>query len=250
MILRLINTKVYIFFLTLFVLSSISAQNKKISIHSNIDSAYVFINNQFIGYTPLNDIILPNDTINLLITDENVLNWSTQKINKNIIVNKDTTILIYFKHKLFINTIPDNAEIFLNDKIIGKSPLFILYDMSTSNKIEIKKENFNTVSLKTDSIFSKTLLIELQELSIDQEKKQKKIKSNNNMTEYIIIGGIISGIISGYSKMRADHYESEYNNNKSKTNKEKVYLYDTISNISLIIFECSLISVSYLLLKD
>ncbi|HRV32578.1 MAG TPA: PEGA domain-containing protein [Candidatus Paceibacterota bacterium] len=250
MISKLINIKLYIIFLTFATLSSTSAQNKKISIHTNIDSAFVFIDNQFIGYTPINDFIISKDTINLLITDENVLNWSSQKINENIIVNKDTSIFIYFKHKVYVNTLPDNAEIIFNDKSIGKSPLFILYDNTTINKIEIKKENYHSLVLKTDSTFPKTISLKLQELNTDQDKNLKKIKSNNNLNEYLIIGGIISGIISGYSKMRADHYEAEYYNNKTNTNKEKVYLYDTISNISLIIFECSLISISYLLLKD
>ncbi len=251
MILRSTNIKILF---ALFILCALKSytQTNKVNIFSNFDTAYVYIDSQFIGTPPILNYVPHNDTFLITAKDEKSDSWFAQKICIPVILQKDTTFNIIFKNKLNIVTNPDDASIYLNERLIGKSPLFFNYDKNGKNYLKIFKENFAEEKIDLDSIKGNTFRIKLNRQNnpaSEHNAGDDESYSKSSMT-YLIIGGIASGLISGYTKMKADHFEKEYDLNKNGALKNKIYTLDTISHISLVILEGCLITINYLLLKD
>ncbi len=242
-----------LFFLLVFLSSISLAQERKINIVSNIDSARVYINSQFKGFTPLNEIISDQDTALLCVTDEEITLWSAQKIATTVVINKDTTFSFIFRNRLNIVSSPAEAKVFIDDRFIGNSPLFVTYEKGKSSVLKISKENFESRVVQLDSVLTKSINVYLQPLYENRSETSSRDSheiSGSNLITYLIIGGVAAGLVSGYTKMKADNLEKEYKAKKSDKLKSDIYTLDTISNLSLILFEGCLISVNYLLLKD
>jgi hypothetical protein len=252
MTLRYINFKIFFCVFILFSLQTTYAQEKKLTITANIDSVYINIDSLFAGITPLLNFPSRNDSIFIVASDEAPDIWSTQKISFPLVMKTDTTINLLFKSKLNLITEPPNAAVYLDNALIGYTPICFTYEYGKQKELKIVKGNFQE-NIFIDSIKSKKMRILLEPINKtakDPLTAEKKEIFSKNSIVYLIIGGIASGLISGYTKIKADHFENEYDNKKDESLKNKIHTYDTISNISLIIFESCLLTVNYLLLKD
>jgi len=245
-----LNSKVLLLSLIVFYFCRLEGQEKNVSIQSNIDSAKIFINSKLAGTAPLSNYKFMEDSLIIIIYDAEPDNWDTQKAT--YIVKTDTTIKAFFRKKIYIKSEPENASVFSDNIFLGFTPIILTYAENEKKEIKLKKDKYRDYSFLTGSTESKNIHITLNGIDEIPEnpihEREDGFFSRKNLN-YFIIGGLVSGLISGYTKIKADDYEEDYNNG-DKSSKNKVYTYDTISNISLVAFECCLLTVNYILLKD
>ena len=122
---------------------SATIQNGKIYITTDPPSADIFINEIYYGKTP-KLIELPSGNYDLLVQKNEYISYKTKisiqsgKLqNLNISLNKTKFYAI-----INVYTIPSDAEIYINDTFIGKSPIYNFNVTQQTFILTIKKENY------------------------------------------------------------------------------------------------------------
>jgi hypothetical protein len=156
-----------------------------------------------------------------------------------------------FKKKINITTEPTWAELHLDNNFIGISPLQIYLYSYADNNLEIKKTYYETKIINLNGSESNSLHIDLKLLDnklLDFNNDEKNF--NSKKITYFIVGGLTAGLVSGFTKMRSDAIEKEYNSNLDPALKNSIQTYNMVSNISLAIFGGCFLCINYLLLRD
>jgi hypothetical protein len=156
-----------------------------------------------------------------------------------------------FRKRINITTEPAVAELYLDSAFIGLSPLQIYLYPDGNNNLEIKKTYYKSkiINLNESGINSLHFDLEIIDKEIFDFKNSEE-KLNSKQITYLIVGGLVAGLVSGFTKMEADAIEKEYKQNLDVSLKNRIKTYDTVSNISLTIFGGCFFYINYLLLKD
>ena len=249
MTLHYLNFKLLLLFFLLFSITN--AQSKKITVVSNIENAHVTIDSVYIGITPIESYMTDKDTIRISMSDNNFDAWESERKAFDVAIIKDTVIEVMFKKRINISTEPTEAELYLDSVFIGLSPLQIYLHQDSDNNLEIKKTYYKSkfVNLNESGINSLHFDLEIIDKEIFDFKNSEE-KLNSKQITYLIVGGLVAGLVSGFTKMEADAIEKEYKQNLDVSLKNSIKTYDTVSNISLAIFGGCFFYVNYLLLRD
>lgn len=126
-----------------FILGKIQAQSV-LSIRSKPDSANVYINNVLYGKTPIELLNVEPGFKTIKLEKDSSKIWSA-----NVFLKKDSSIQIfavldgnYGLLTLYSN--PLGADVYVNDSLIGKTPLDEYKIKTGINFVKIKKENYLT----------------------------------------------------------------------------------------------------------
>ena len=232
--------------LILLCLFSAAAFGQKISVRTIPDSAMVYIDSSFAGYSPLIDRSLDTGRHRIQIFD-NITKWNRQNLDTTMnFIHGDVKVLEFaFKSMIEISAEPFETKIFLNSEYIGGSPQYIRYRKGDS--LVFKCQLYETQNVLLDTIKNNKLNIKLIPL-IGNNLKIRNGK--NNIYYYLIGGGLLFGISSVISKNKADDFEERYRNSLNPNDKQNIRTFDALSSISLTIFEVCFLSLSYLLLSD
>jgi hypothetical protein len=250
MTLHYLNFKLLLLFFLAF--SAITNdQDKKIVIISNIENAHVTIDSVYIGIAPIESYMTDKDTIRISMSDNNFDIWENERKTFDVAITKDTVIEVMFRKKINISTEPTEAELYLDSVFIGLSPLQIYLHQDSDNNLEIKKTYYKSriVNLNESEINSLHFDLEIINKEIFDFKSNEE-KFNSKQITYLIVGGLVAGLVSGFTKMEADAIEKEYKKSLDVSLKNSIKTYDTVSNISLAIFGSCFFYVNYLLLRD
>ena len=148
--------------------------NYKILINTVPDSAKLYIDNEFVGLSPLEYLTLKN-TINLKISKEGyedyvdkvVLSYGLKEINITLKKEKSSTTPTQpvvkrgiKQGKLSLDSKPQGADVYIDRKLKGKTPLNINLDVGTY-KVEIRKDGYLpyslTVQIKENKVYKNTI---------------------------------------------------------------------------------------------
>ena len=164
----------------------------------------------------------------------------------------------------YINTIPQNAGVFLNDSLAGETPFrFINYafDSSKGLEITIKLEGYIDYSFnvtKADLPLNKTIeLIPVSKLTL---RNNKLVQENNNdffksprKVVPIVVSSVItagSGVLSYYFKKLANDRYDEYLATGDQKKFDQTKKYDLYSGLFLAAFQIGFAALIYFLLID
>jgi len=174
--------------------------------------------------------------------------------------NKDSLTIDYN----YINSVPQNAGIYINDSLAGETPFrFINYAFDTSKGLEItiKLEGYIEYSLKItaeDLPLNKTIeLVPVNKLSL---KDNNLVRENNNdffksprKIVPIVVTSVVtagSGVLSYYFKKLANDRYDEYLATGSQKKFDQTKKYDLYSGLCLAAFQIGLAAFIYFLLID
>lgn len=148
--------------------------NYKILINTIPDSAKLYIDNEFVGLSPLEYSTLKN-TINLKISKEGyedyvdkvVLSYGLKEINITLKKERSSTTPTQpvvkrgiKQGKLSLDSKPQGADVYIDRKLKGKTPLNINLDVGTY-KVEIRKDGYLpyslTVQIKENKVYKNTI---------------------------------------------------------------------------------------------
>lgn len=171
-----------------------------ISIQSTPAGASIFVDGEFAGTTPKfvrdikvgkRQITVEKDGYASNTKTIDVLYDKTAEYNFDLIVGRKVTII----------TEPEEADIYVNDAIIGQSPITFNLDYTKQNKIKINKNGYHIVydEIPQGSLLKeKTYKLERQsKITINKAIKvntPKTVKNKNYIDERTIMGCSLSGL--------------------------------------------------------
>ncbi len=164
----------------------------------------------------------------------------------------------------FINSVPQNAEVYLNDKLQGETPFrFTKESVDTLNSVNItlKLKDYIDYSFTlntSDMPVNKTInLVPKNKLSLKEENNVEE-----NSVDYfktprkivpIVVTSVVSagsGVLSYYFKKLADDNYDEYLATGNRDKFDKTKKYDIYSGIFLAAFQVGFAALIYFLLLD
>ncbi|MBC7195258.1 MAG: serine/threonine protein kinase, partial [Caldisericia bacterium] len=200
---------------TLNYVLNIIAKIYKISIDTKPSEAKVYIDNEYIGLTPL-EYSTSRNQINLKIKKDNyedyeeniVLSDEFKNINISLKEIKPSTPVqpIQKEGKLSIKSEPSGADVFIDGKLIGKTPLII--NLKIGNyKVEIKKDGYLTyilpIQIKENKEYEYNIPLHLI------SNKGRVVVNVNETGSLIYLNGEVVGHTSINIEIDPGHYRLE-----------------------------------------
>lgn len=226
------------------------------------DSLKVYLDDTFIGKSPIEILELATGEHELRILNPKRSSWLNRDWSRKITVTKgDTTALeIQFPNYFFINSEPFDATVFANGKEIGQTPLIFSTEKRVNNVIIIKKDGYKdyvitltdpenrflNVVLEKGERFQKE---ELHRLALKQRSRVRK----NLLTYSTLAFGFFSGTAAVYFKKRADDAYSKYMVAGSPKEMDRYFRdtekFDKLSGLFYGLFEACFLFYVYLVFR-
>jgi hypothetical protein len=196
-----------------------------ITIKSDIENATVFINDSFLGKGSEIKTELKTGNYKIEVNDcsEIILNYS-------------------FNNKVLINSEPENAYVFINDSLVGFTPLLL------SNK-------FETLNLEKPDYKSKK--VSLSEIKSNEKIKLDFTGEDDNESFYestifkILVGTAVAlGASTAYFKLEADKRFDEYKVTGDPELLNQTDRLDVISGVTFVALQINFGLIIYLFLSD
>lgn len=244
-------------------LSSVKAEDTasvcKVNIFCNTPDAKIMIDTINIGNAPIYDYSLNPGTYTLLILPASGNQWEEENYRRTVEIVSDTTFAVNFERFYFINSEPFNASVFLNDSLLGKTPLRLYRESPISGKLKLKKEEYRDEILtlsETDTTSS--IFVKLKEVKYGQSenivfknrKTDFKTKRNILAIGSFSAGALLGGISAIYHKNIANESYDTYRQTLNPADLNKTNRNDTLSLVSLIVMQGAIAGLIYFLFFD
>ena len=153
----------------------------------------------------------------------------------------------------YISSIPQNAEVYLEDTLAGFTPYRFSPELNPSS-LKLKLTGYNESVFIPDSYpFNKTIVlipVSGKRLSpLVEENKSTEFKTKRKIVPVVLFSALTAGaVISSYyfKKIANDNYD-EYVLNHNQSSLDKTKKYDLISGISIGFFQAGLAGLLYYL---
>lgn len=215
----------------------------KLKIISDIPEVNVFINDSLVLTNGKLELEL-EDGKYFITTVENSEKWNPISFTDTIVLSGCETKIIYYNFTsegTLLETIPSDAYVYSNENLIGFTPLKI-------------PKNIEELKLSKPGYIEKKILIEDNPIQVVKLDFNGKIKSEPfvNTTLFKVLTGsaITLGAITAYFKLKADDKFDDYRFSGDKKFLDETNKYDTISGISLALFQINFGYIIYRFLAE
>lgn len=235
-------------------------KNAWIQVSSPNDSIQTFLDDQYIGYTPIKNFSITVGTHKLMAKIHNAPTWQTHIWEKEFrIAANDTLKFSITPHRqLYINSVPFGAKILLKSDTLGTTPAFIALPDSTKGFLVLRKKGFLDYIIKLQNKETNFFDIPLQlNQSSEEERIQFSIKMKHKQRRrkfltYSMLGlSALSGLSTIYLRQEADERYEKYLNSGHPTEMDKLYdqtrQLDQFAAITYGVFQVSFVTSFYFL---
>lgn len=260
---------IYIIFFCIFNQSDSFAQDSSVAkpdtgfvtITGPDDAVSVFLNNQFIGKTPIRQKAIKAGNHQLEAIPKHVTEWNKPYWRQNFKIAANDTLYFHIDpiRQLYINSQPFDAQVIYQNQPIGKTPLFFTVTDSTTGLLVLRKAGYLDYIIKLNKL--KTSFVDAQ-LSEDKEIQEAKLQftsiiknrqKRKKILTYSMLGlTVASGISAIYLKKQADDRYDDYLAATHPADMNRLYdetkQLDNYTAVSYGVFQVSFITSLYLLL--
>lgn len=239
-----------IFLIILSVYFAVPAQecHNTLKIISDIPEVNIFVNDSLVspkdGFQTNGRLELELEEGKYAITAvENSEKWNPKTFNDTILLSGcETKIINYnFTSETLLETIPSDVYVYSNETLIGFTPLKI-------------PKHIKELKVSKPGYIEKKILLDDNPVQIVKLDFNGKIKSEPfvNTTLFKVLTGsaIALGAITAYFKLKADDKFDEYRFSGDKKFLDETNKYDTISGISLALFQINFGYIIYRFLAE
>lgn len=146
------------------------------------------------------------------------------------------------KKEVFLNTIPQNAEVYYKDSLIGKTPVYLSTDMAM---VELKKQDYKQMKVIPADLNDRSLV---QMEFLGGRNHESFMKSN--LFKILIGSAAVLGGTAAYYKLKANDFFDDYNQSGSQASLDKTNKYDTLSGVAFGALQINFGVILYFLLTD
>lgn len=211
-------------------------------INSDITEVNIYLNDSLISSTGKIELEL-KDGEYIITVEENSDRWNAKSFFDTIKISGcgNKTINYNFKSKTLLETFPADAYVFAYDSLIGFTPLQV-------------PKNFHQLRITKPGYIEKKIFNEDNSIQTVKLEFNGIIKSepfiNTAMFKALIGSAIILGGITAHFKLKADDKFDEYKYSGDKKFFDETNRYDTISGISLALFQINFGYIIYRFLAE
>lgn len=222
----------------------------------------VTVDGHFKGLTPTGILSLLPGSHRIVVRHPSRTNWLDRDWLKEVqIAPGDTVTLdVVFKRSYSINSEPFGAEVFMDDKKVGETPLFVTLLEDESKQLIISHEGYQdtTVTLGGDRIrfLDVKLKTEMKEtdLSVPVELVQERDRSTSKVLLFSAIGlSVVSGALALYFRDRGNESYDKYLSTGDPAQFNQFYddakRYDRYAAASFVTFQVGFVASFYLFLR-
>jgi PEGA domain len=153
----------------------------------------------------------------------------------------------------YINSVPQDADLYLNDEQIGKTPMHFMWDTSyEKNVIKIKMKGYSDIVYipsNEEKYVNKTFKLVPLSGNVSEEIVFKN-KSSSFQNPLKLTPIIISSVVTAGSAILAYYFKSEAIEYTVLGDIDKKKHYDLLGGISLIVFQVGLCTLIYFFFID
>ncbi len=215
----------------------------KVIIKTIPDNINIFLNNNFIGKGTA-AVKLAKGKYEISAKESPII-WDAKTISDSLDITgleKDTSIIFDFTKVLYLNTAPEDANIYNGDSLIGFTPMFVpLKDDS----LMLRKKGYLSKSIMAAPKYSDDII------KLDAISRAKHTNFFSGKAFKILVGSIVVlGAATAYFKLKADDQFSQYENTGEQSLLDQTRKYDLISGITLGALEINFGILMYYFLSD
>jgi hypothetical protein len=231
----------------------------RIEVRCDIPNLNVYLDNRWIGRTPLPECPLQPGEHAIRIQNPDLLNWMSRDWESTISIHKgeNRIIQVRFDRMYWIDSSPSDASIFCGDRLLGRTPASVTLPDENSRNITLELPGYQSQTIDPTVQESRMLHVTLEKIG-SVETERPETKSFFGSKKFWIIGGgivaLASGIAGYYYK---DQAEKAYRNYLKSGNPKKMEEYyndskkfDTRSGVLYGIGEVSLGITLFLSLRE
>jgi hypothetical protein len=233
-----------------------------ISVRADFPGLLIFLDGDSIGKTPLSNYRTTVGNHKLIVQPPDWPAWDYRAFNVAFGAAAGDTLSFKatFPQNVFVNSIPYDANVYLNGQIVGKTPLMLSLIGSGNDTIRIEKEGYVTFETKPDSS-TKILSIELKEhkawrerQSAEKNAKDKRIGKNRKLLFSSLGVAVTTGLLTLHFRSKGNDeyglYEQAANPSLMNEHFDRAQYYDDLAGISYAVFEVSFVLSGYFFLTS
>ncbi|MGQ9799167.1 MAG: PEGA domain-containing protein [Ignavibacterium sp.] len=229
-----------LFFVNLFL----QAQDCKniLRIISDKSEVNIFVNDSLVSSNGQAELEISDGEYEITASESDE-SWNEKTFTDSIFLSNCETKIIhyYFNAETLIETIPSDVYVYSNDSLLGFTPIKI-------------PTNIQELKLSKPGYVQKEIKIEEKPVQLVQLEFNGTIKSEPfvKTTLFKVLTGsaIALGAITAYFKLKADDKFDEYRFSGNKKFLDETNRYDTISGISLALFQINFGYIIYRFLAE
>lgn len=169
---KFLSKSISTLFVFILTFSTFATERGSITILSEPSDAHIYIDDEYIGKTPLNDYMLDQGEYSVRLIDEVTQVTATE----NVKITPDSTVILNVPLQKDFGTIkvttdPEGADVYFTSHI-GKTPLKDERIVPGAYTLEIKMPNSNYKAIKKNIVISPDMTINVTE-DLPKEKKFK-----------------------------------------------------------------------------
>ena len=175
---------------------------------------------------------------------ENSDRWDAKSFEDTLIINECRKIELNYKFhsEKLLNTNPQNVYVFMNDSLIGFTPMFI---KQSSANILLKKDEYSDKNISFSDLKNNQLI------KLDFIGSKPKTNFVSSIWFKFLIGSAIAlGATTAYYKLEADEKYTEYQITGDPELLEQTDKYDIISGVTFVALQINFGLIIYFLLTE
>jgi len=234
--------KIFLIILPSYFVMSAQDCHNTLKIISDIFEVNIFINDSLVSTSGKLELELEDGSYSITAV-ENSEKWNPITFNDTLVLSGcETKIVNYnFTSGILLETIPSDVYVYSDETLIGFTPLKV-------------PKNIQELKLSKPGYIEKKILLDENPIQIVKLDFNGKIKSEPfvNTTLFKVLTGsaIALGAITAYYKLKADDKFDEYRFTGDKKFLDETNKYDTISGISLALFQINFGYIIYRFLAE
>lgn len=218
-------------------------KNSSLTIFSNPNQLEIRLDSVFIGNTPLENLIIDPGThvIEAYSPNPGLWNSTNTTIRFHIESGRDTTINIRLQQSIKINSIPYHAELLKNDRVLGLTPVSILFEENRGKEFRLEKRGYESVSFTLKEPRSRLFRlkpIQLVDAETESNSFMHSLAHTRLKSKFLFLSGsVLTNWLAFYFKNLADDNYNKYltTSNPQLMDKywDKTQKFDRFSDISI-----------------
>lgn len=213
-----------------------------LKINSDISEVNIYLNDSLVSTDGKIELEI-QDGEYIVRAEEFSDRWNTKSFFDTIKLSgcENRAINYSFNPKTVLETIPTDAYVFSNDSLIGFTPLKV---PNKFRELRISKPGF--IEKK---IFIEDIPVQIVKLDFNGVIKSEPFV-NTTMFKVLTGSALVLGAVTAYFKLKADDKFDEYRFSGDKKFLDETNRYDTISGISLALFQINFGYIIYRFLAE
>lgn len=230
-----------------------------LTITSNIDSAWVFIDTVLVGRTPFTSDTLTAGLYRIRVLHPDIEDWLTGGIEDTLFLDAGQHRDVHYELNaaVIIHSVPFGADVLVGDSVVGQTPFLLTLDsVASAETVTLQKAGFEPASVAILNGGRHALSIDLKrlwekDLVPDPIFKDGGGTKDDNIRLYVAgAATVLSGAAAASFKIRADNRYAMYQKTGDPSLLSETRRLDTAAAVALVATQLGLGLFTYFILSE